>query len=148
MELLHELLHNTNFVWCAMAVIIFIITQIIKQPYKFLTKKTIKNERARKIANTVILLLPFAFGILLEFLYTTYYLHSTFTIIAGLTYGTTSLSLYNIVERFFKIKIDNPYNTTEEGKAVTELIEDITADGKIDNTDKSAVQEFLDKLTK
>lgn len=141
------LLHNTYFVWCAMAVIIFLLTQLLKLPYKCLTKK-IKNERKRKIANALILLLPFVFGVLFEFLYSTYYLQSTFTVITGLGYGTASISLYGIVERFFKVKINNPYETTEEGKAVTDLIEDIQEDGKVDSTDKSAVEEFLEKLNK
>lgn len=147
MAWLHDILYNDYFIWCAMAVIIFIITQLIKLPYKFFTKKTIKNERARKIANAVILLIPFGLGVLAEFLYTTYYLHTAFTIIVGLGYGTASISLYGIIERFFKVKIQNPYET-EEGKAVQELVENVTSDGKVDSNDKSAVQEFLKKINK
>lgn len=145
MEWLHNILHNDYFIWCAMAVIIFLITQILKLPIKVCTKR-IKNERTRKIANSVILLIPFALGVLFEFLYNTYYLHTAFTVIAGLGYGTAGVSLYGIIERFFKVKVDNPYKTTEEGKAVTELIKNVTADGKVDSTDKTAVQEFLDSL--
>lgn len=147
MQWLHDILHNSYFIWCAMAVIIFLITQLIKLPYKLLTKKTIKNERARKIANAVILLIPFGLGVLGEFLYTTYYLHTAFTIITGLGYGTASISLYGIIERFFKVKIPNPYET-EEGKEVLKLVDDITADGKVDDKDKSAVQEFLAHIGK
>lgn len=145
MQWLHDILQNSFFVWCAMAVIIFLVTQVIKIPIKFLTKK-IKNERTRKIINSVILLIPFGLGVLGEFLYATYYLHSTFTVIAGLGYGTAGISLYGIVERFFKVKSDNPYTTTEEGKAVKDLIDNVTEDNKIDLNDASAVKEFLDKL--
>lgn len=147
MEWLKTILDNSYFIWCAMAVIIFLITQLIKLPYKLFTKKTIKNERARKIANAVILLIPFGLGVLGEFLYTTYYLHTAFTIITGLGYGTASISLYGIIERFFKVKIPNPYET-EEGKEVLKLVDDITADGKVDEADKSAVQAFLDQINK
>lgn len=147
MEWLHNILHNDYFIWCAMAVIIFLITQVLKLPIKVCTKK-IKNERLRKIVNATILLIPFGLGVLAEFLYATYYLHTAFTIITGLGYGTTGITLYSAVERFFKIKIDNPYTTTEEGKAVTNLISSVTADGKVDSTDKSAVQEFLDYIGK
>ena len=143
---LQTILHNDYFVWCAMAVIIFLVTQLLKLPIKAATKH-IKNERARKIVNATILLIPFALGILCEFLYTTYYLHTTFTVIAGLGYGTAGISLYGIIERFFKVKVNNPYNS-EEGKAVTELVENISEDGKVDEKDKSAVQEFLDKIGK
>lgn len=141
------LLHNDYFVWCAMAVIIFGITQVLKLPIKCFTKK-IANERARKIVNATILIIPFVLGVLFEFLYSTYYLHSAFTVITGLGYGTASISLYGIVERFFKVKIPNPYETTEEGKAVTDLVESIQADGKVDHEDKTAVEEFLEKLNK
>lgn len=146
LSILNNLLHNSSFVWCAMAVIIFAVTQVLKLPIKVFTKK-IKNERKRKIINAVILLIPFGLGILFDFLYSTYFLHQAFNIIAGLGYGTAGISLYSIIERTFKVKINNPYDT-EEGKAVTDLVTDITADGKISGSDMSAVQEFLDKVNK
>lgn len=146
MQWLHTMLNNDYFIWCAMAVIIFLVTQLLKLPIKVATKR-IKNERTRKIVNATILLIPFALGILFEFLYNTYYLHKVFSIITGLGYGTAGISLYGIIERFFKVKVNNPYNS-EEGKAVTELVENITEDGKVDEKDKSAVQEFLDQINK
>lgn len=148
MEVLIQLLSNEYFVWCVMAAIIFLITQIVKLPWKYLTSKLIKNERKRKIANAVILLIPFGLGVLCEFLYSTYYLHAAFTIITGLGYGTASISLYGIVERFLKVKIENPYQTTEEGQAVQELIEKVQEDGKIDQSDLTAVEEFWKKINK
>lgn len=143
---LHDILHNDYIIWCAMAVIIFLATQVLKLPIKLCTKH-IKNERTRKIVNATILLIPFALGVLLEFLYSTYYLHTVFTVITGLGYGTTGITLYSTIERFFKVKTNNPYNS-KEGKAVTDFIENITADGKTDSTDKSAVQEFLEQINK
>lgn len=147
MQWLIDIINNNCFVCLAMAVIIFLVTQLLKLPIKLGTKH-IKNERVRKIVNSVILLIPFGLGVLLNFLWTTYYLGDVYemnSIIVGLGYGTAGISLYGIVERFFKVKVNNPYNT-EEGKAVTDLINDITADGKVDSTDQSAVQDFIDKM--
>lgn len=144
MEWVFELLKNEYFVWCAMAVIIFVITQILKMPIKHFTKK-ISNERVRRMVNATILLIPFAVGILADFLYSTYYLHTAISLITGLGYGTAGISLYGAIERFFKVKVDNPYET-EAGKAVTELVKDISSDGKVDGSDKHAVADFWNKL--
>lgn len=148
---LETILKSDYFIWGTMAVIIFLITQVLKLPIKVGTKR-IKNERVRKIVNATILLIPFGLGVLFEYLYVTYCPSAyctikSFTGLTGLGYGTAGISLYGVIERFFKIKTNNPYNT-EEGKAVTDLIDSVTLDGKIDNTDKSAVQEFLDKVGK
>lgn len=146
MEFIKQLLANEYFVWCAMAVIIFGVTQLLKLPIKLCTKR-IKNERVRRSVNAIILLIPFALGILAEFLYTTYYLHTAFTVITGLGYGTAGISLYGIVERFFKVKVPNPYDT-DEGKAVKEFVDNVTADGKVDDEDIDAVKNFYKKINK
>ena len=144
MEWVHELLKNDYFVWCAMAVIIFALTQVLKLPIKACTKH-IKNERVRRMVNATILIIPFALGVLADFLYSTYYLHTAFTVITGLGYGTAGISLYGAIERFFKVKTENPYDS-EVGKAVQELVEEVSKDGKVDDSDKHAVKDFLDKL--
>ena len=144
MEFIHKLLNNDYFVWCAMAVIIFALTQVLKLPIKYFTKK-ISNQRVRRMVNATILLIPFAVGIVLDFLYSTYYLNAAFSVITGLGYGTAGISLYGAIERFFKVKTENPYET-EAGKAVTELVEEISKDGKFDGEDKHAVKDFWDKV--
>ena len=144
MGFIHSLLKNDYFVWCAMAVIIFALTQVLKLPIKACTKH-IKNERIRRMVNATILIIPFAVGVLADFLYSTYYLHTAFTVITGLGYGTAGISLYGAIERFFKVKTDNPYET-EAGKAVTELVEEISKDGKVDENDKHAVADFWNKV--
>ena len=144
MEWFFELLKNEYFVWCAMAVIIFALTQVLKLPIKACTKH-IKNERVRRMVNATILLIPFAIGVLADFLYSTYYLHTAFTVITGLGYGTAGISLYGAIERFFKVKTENPYET-EAGRAVTELVNEISKDGKVDGSDKHAVKDFWDKV--
>lgn len=144
MEWFFELLKNDYFVWCAMAVIIFALTQVLKLPIKACTKH-IKNERVRRMVNATILIIPFALGVFADFLYSTYYLQTAFTVITGLGYGTAGISLYGAIERFFKVKTDNPYET-EAGKAVTELVEEISKDGKVDGNDKHAVADFWNKV--
>lgn len=141
MEWLNTLLHNTYFIWCVMAIIIFALTQLVKLPIKHFTNK-ITNERARKIVNTTILLIPFALGVLFEFLWSTFYLKEAFSGIIGLGYGTTAISIYGIIERFFKIKIENPYDS-EEGDVVKELVQNVAEDGKITKDDFALVEKFL-----
>lgn len=139
-----ELLKNEYFMGVVMSVIVFAFTQLLKMPIKALTSK-IENERTRKIVNGTILLIPFILGVLFEFLLTTLVFHEPFTVIQGLTYGTGGISLYGVVERFFKVK--NPYDT-EEGEAVMELVDKVTEDGKVDENDKTALKEFLDLVSK
>jgi hypothetical protein len=127
-----------------MAVIIFAVTQVLKLPIKFGTKH-IKNARIRKMVNATILLIPFALGVFFEYLYSNFVLGVTFSILTGLGYGTAGISLYGVIERFFKIKIENPYET-EEGEAVTELVDKVTEDKKVDSKDKDAVKEFWKKV--
>lgn len=152
-DFLLQLLDDKVFVGGAVAVIIFGLTQLLKLPIKALTNK-IKNERARRMTNIVIYFIPFALGVLAEYLYVTFYLSTDFLVdwqgnlITGLSYGTGSLSLYALIERFFNVKVSNPYTETEDGKAVAELVDNVVADGKVDSTDKDAIEEFWEKVQK
>lgn len=139
-----ELLNNAYFVGCAMAVIIFLATQVIKMPIKHFTSK-IENERKRRMVNATILLVPFALGVALDFFYSTFVTHTAFTVIAGLGYGTAGISLYGAIERFFKVKVENPYDC-EEGEAVVELVEAVSADKKVNKKDIDPVKDFLKKV--
>lgn len=140
-----ELLNNEYFMWGIMAVIVFALTQLLKLPIKHFTSK-IENERVRKIINGTILIIPFVLGVVLDFVFCTYVMHTAFNVMNGLGYGTAGISLYGVIERFFKVKTDNPYET-EEGEAVLELIEDIKEDGKIDENDKDAIAEYLELIS-
>ena len=146
--MLQEILHNTTYTIAIMAVIVFFLTQLIKLPIKFLTGK-INNAKYKRIANGIILLLPFLLGILGMYLYSKYYLLIAFDPIKGLSVGTASITLYNFVERFFNVKVENPYET-ESGKKVIELVDKISSDGKIDTEDidsiKSAYEDFEKSL--
>lgn len=139
-----ELMNNVYFVSSAMAVIVFLVTQVLKLPIKHFTSK-INNERARKMVNATILIIPFALGVLFDYLYSTYVTNTAFSVIAGLGYGTAGISFYNIIERTFKVKTANPYET-EEGKAVVELVGAVMQDGKVDEADIDPVKNFLDKV--
>ena len=82
-----------------------------------------------------------------DYIYCTAVTHQAVSVINGLGYGTAGISLYGVVERFFKVKVENPYET-EEGQAVIELVENVKEDGKIDEKDKDAVSEFMDMISK
>lgn len=151
MEVLKQWLSNESFMGCAMAAIIFGLTFLLKLPIKALTKNHSKNERARKIKNVIIVLIPFLLGLLAEFLYSCLYLHISFIGIKGLSYGAGAISLYAAISQFFKqklgIELDNPIDT-EEGKAVQDLVEKVQKDGKVDKSDISAVDEFWKTIQK
>lgn len=136
--------NNQYVVFCIMAVLVFALTQVLKLPIKFFTKK-IKNEKVRTRVNATILLIPFALGLAFEFVYSHYYLHTVFSIVKGLSYGTAGVSLYEVFKRAFNIKSKNPYES-KEGEAVLGLVTAIAQDGKVDKKDKSAVKEYLDKV--
>ena len=141
---MQELLHNRVFIWGAMAVIIFAVTQVLKLPIKHFTNK-IKDATVKKRVNATILLIPFALGVLFEFLYGKYFMATPFSIVNGLGYGVSRISLYSVIERFLGVKTKNPYDS-EEGKAVTELIDGVIADGKFDEKDQDAVKAFWEKV--
>lgn len=139
-----ELLKNPKVVAGIMALFVFLLTQIFKLPIKLATNH-IKNERVRRLVNATILILPFAFGVFLDFLYCTYYLHVVPSAVVGLGYGAAGISLYAVIERTFKVKVTNPYDSTE-GKAVIDLVNNVTKDGKIDKNDQAIANDFYNKL--
>lgn len=152
MEWIKQLLANDYFIFIAMASIIFGLTQLLKLPIKLATKR-IQNEKTRGIVNLVILIIPFSLGLLAEYLFDVLYLGSNYTGIVGLGYGSSSLLIYSIFEKIMKktginIKIDNPYETTEEGQAVKELVDKVQEDGKIDKSDLDAVEDFWKAINK
>ena len=142
---MREIFTNKYFVVSVMAIVIFFATQLLKMPIKYFTAK-LENPQVRRMVNLTILLIPFALGVVFDILYSTYVTHTAFSIIVGLGYGSAGISLYATIERFFKVKIPNPYTETEEGKAIAELAEKVTADKKIDKNDADPVKEFWKKV--
>lgn len=133
-----EMLNNEAFVFSAMAVVVFVLTNLFKIPIKHFTGK-ITDERKRRMANATILIIPFVLGVALDFVYSTFYLHTIFSIIRGIGYGSAGISLYGVVERFFKVKVNNEWNDTEEGREVKAKADELIS--KDDKTE-SAIEKF------
>lgn len=136
-----EFLYNKDITIWIMAVIVFAITFLLKLPIKALSKKA-KNEQCRKAINSVILIIPFAIGMLVEWLYDTFIMKGVFDYVTGFLIGGQSIALYGVVERFFGVKVENPYET-EEGKKVLEQVEEITKDGTVTSDE---IQDFLNNI--
>lgn len=136
-----EFLYNKDITIWIMAVIVFAITFLLKLPIKALSKKA-KNEQCRKAINSVILIIPFAVGMLVEWLYDTFIMKGVFDYVTGFLVGGQSIALYGVVERFFGVKVENPYET-EEGKKVLEQVEEITEDGTVTADE---IQDFLNNI--
>ncbi len=143
-ELFMQVMSNNRLVLVISGILIFALTQLLKMPIKHFTNK-IKNERWRRIANITIMFIPFALGIGLEYLYSTYIYHDAVNLGFGVMYGTSGVSIYSLVERFLKVKMPNPYET-EEGEAVLDFVEAVFDDGEIDDNDKGAVEEFVETV--
>jgi hypothetical protein len=133
-----NLMNDEAFIFCAMAVVVFILTNLFKIPIKAITNK-ITDERKRRMANAVILVIPFVLGVALEFVYSTFYLHIMFSIIRGIGYGSAGISLYGVVERFFKVKVRNEWEDTEEGREIKQKADELIAK---DEKTESAVEKF------
>jgi hypothetical protein len=149
---MQELLNNTVFVYGAMSVIIFALTQGLKWAFIKPWTNKITNERARKAVNTTIYLIPYALGILFEYLYGVMLMQGEFNAVMGIIHGTSGIACYGVFERIYALvtgkssNIENPYENTEEGKAVKELMSRIAEDGKVNADDHPALAEFLKKV--
>jgi hypothetical protein len=139
-----ELLSNDYFVLCAMAVIICCFTQLLKIPIKTFTNN-IKDKKTEDRVTALLMLLPLVLGVLFNFLYNTYYLQITFSVVQGLSLGTTSIAFYQGFKKVITGK-ELTEKEIEQTKNVTTLVEDITKDNKIDKNDASALSEYLKKI--
>ncbi len=141
-----ELLNDDYFILVAMSLVICILTQIIKFPIKHFTDK-IKSSKKEGRITTIIMLIPLILGIVINFFFNTYYLHIPFAPLDGLTWGSTSIVLYNAIKRVL-----TGNNTSEADKkaeqAVNALVQDIKQDGQLNAGDIDAVKEYFDYLDK
>lgn len=145
-----ELLNNEKVVLIVMGIVAFLVTQGLKWAcVKPFTKNL--NTRAKTIVNSVILLIAFGSAVLCEFLYSHFWLHTAMDLTRA-SYGWGYASgVYGVVEMIIKfvkgenIKLDNLYET-EQGKQITELVDNITKDGKIDKKDSQSMKDFVNKL--
>lgn len=139
-----ELLSNDYFLICGMSVVICLCTQLVKLPFKLATNK-IKNAKVESRVTALFMLLPLALGVLFNYLYNGYYLHIDYSIIEGLSWGTTSIMFYQA----FKKVVTGKEPTAEEKaqvESVKTLVETITEDGKVDKSDSDAIKDFLNKV--
>lgn len=139
-----ELLSNDYFVLCAMSIIICLITQLLKLPIKIFTNK-IKDEKIEKRVTALFMLLPLALGVLFNFLYNIYFLHIAFSVVQGLSWGTTSIMFYQGFRRFITGK-EPTLLEKQELEEVKILANQIGSDAKLDLTDKNAISEYLNKV--
>ena len=141
-----EALQNFNIAVWIMAFIVFALTYLVKLPFKHFVTDKIQNEQTRKNINSLILLLPFIFGLLAQFIYSQYICHVAFNLedffVRGFIIGGQSIMMYGIIERFFKVKIENPYESGQ-GKEIADDIKDMVSDNKID---KNEIDDFISKL--
>lgn len=126
----YETLHNQDIMLWVMALLVFLLTQLVKLPIKVFTNK-ITVEKTRKMVNSTILLIPFALGCLLEFLYDHFVLQCVFDWMTGLILGGQSMAFYGIFDHFFGIKFTNELEECAEGQAVLEAVEEAKADGVV-----------------
>lgn len=143
---------NQVFVYVSMAILIFGLTQGLKWAFiKPFTNK-IENKRLRKAVNTTIYLIPYLIGILFEFVYSVMIMHGQFNAVMGIVHGTSGIACYGVFERIYAFvtgkssTLENPYEITDEGRAVKELMQSISEDGKFDENDHPALTAFLQKI--
>lgn len=148
---MQALLYNKVFVNSVIAVIIFGITQLIKCTLIKPHTKKIVNEKIRKAVNTVIYFIPYGLGIVFELIYSSW-IQEEFDVIMGIVHGASGIACYGLFERIYsiitgeKIKLDNPYEKEEEAIAAKNLMDSISEDGKIDEEDRDAIDEFWDMI--
>lgn len=147
---MQELLHNDTIIYTVIAFVIFGLTQGIKWAcVKPFTRK-IRDERTRKAINTVIYLIPFGLGMLFEYLYGVMLNGGTFSAVQGIINGSSGVALFGAWDRAYSVisgsRSNNPYENTEEGKAVKDLMDAVVEDSKIDKNDKDAIKNFWEKV--
>lgn len=149
---MQALLQNKVLMYFIMAVLIFGLTQGLKWAFVKPFTNKIKNEKARKAVNTVIYFIPYGLGILFEFIYAVLLVHTDFSIVMGIIHGTAGIACYGVFERVYSLitgkssNIKNPYEATDAGRAVKELMESVAEDGKVNEDDYPALKAFLDKV--
>lgn len=149
---MQAILENQVVVYVVMAALIFGLTQGLKWLFiKPFTNK-IKNEKVRKAVNTTIYFIPYALGILFEFVYAVLLVHSEFSVVMGIIHGTSGIACYGVFERIYSLctgkssNIANPYTDTDVGRAVKELMDSVAEDGEVNKDDFPKLKEFLEKV--
>lgn len=151
MKTIYELLCNDAIRWSVMAIIIFAITFLFKYPYKKFLTDRIKDEKKRKLANKAIVVFTLALGILLELLWCCWsgFAFTEVEFGLGLRNALSAIAIYSALELKTQGAIDNPFDNKDSQEVITnanQLVTKISKDGKVDEKDLTAVQEFWDKV--
>lgn len=145
-----DLLNNEIFIYSAMAILVFGITQGLKWAFIKPWTRKLNNERARKTINTTIYFLPYIVGIGLEILYATYVAKTEPNLFVGALGGGAGHSVFALYERIYAVitgdKSKASIAKSEDEKAVEAVVLSIVEDNKIDKSDKSKLQVFLEKV--
>ena len=134
------LAHYALYLVVMMGVLIAITNTILmfaKKPIKLLTGK-IKNEKIRKLANKILILLAFAFSCLSWFVLSkisSYYF--PFDEIKVLLTGAFSTVIYAFGDGII---------TKSQANELVESVKEIAKDEKVDDNEKHAVKDFWDKV--
>ena len=149
---MQELLNNTVFVYGAMSVIIFAVTQGLKWAFIKPWTNKIPNERARKAVNTTIYLIPYALGILFEYLYGVMLMQGEFNAVMGIIHGTSGIACYGVFERLYAVftgkstSLGNPFGDAATAQAAKECAYAVVEDGKVNADDLPALAAFYKKV--
>lgn len=118
-------------------VIVLILTEFIKLPIKHFTDK-IENEDVRKKVNSVIMLIPIAFGFAISWILT--YFGFKFSTVISLVWGVTSIAIYEFISRIMKRIKKGEVITTET------IATDIKESFSVAETADSKFKELVGKI--
>lgn len=120
-----------------MAIIIGLCA-LIKKPIKAFTKKYITNEKLRKLANKIIIVM--AYGISIGLYYLLAWLLPQFVTVDWVQI-TLSASLAIVA-----YALGDGVITKNTAKLAVDDLKEIVKDGKVDENDESAIKEFYNKV--
>lgn len=111
MEQVYALLNNEKIVWCAMAIIIYLITFAFSFFYKKLTDR-IESEIKRKIANKVIAIVALGVSVALQLLLC-HFTKMPFVFENSIIYATTAMAIHEFTHFKSGSKVELPFNPAE-----------------------------------
>lgn len=148
---MQALLADKVFLYSAVAILSFLITQGLKWILVKPWTRKLSNKTVAKAINSIIFLFPYGVGIALEIVISVYLTNSVPNLLIGALNGGAGHSVFALYERAWDIatrkftkKRSNA--TTEEEKAAEELVFSSTEDNKIDKDDSPALAAFLEKV--
>lgn len=147
MEQFYALLTNEKFVWCAMAIIIYLITFAFAFFYKKLTDK-IQSEIKRKIANKVIVVVALSVSVALQLLLC-HFTKMPFAFEKCLIYAMSAMTIHELTQVKSGGKVELPFNPTEVKQELENLTNAQNITHNIENSEnqeetpnESAVDKF------